>query len=74
MASSCLTLGIARLFANVRSAAQLDRKSIAAFRIAVGGVLIADAHFAAVIGFLFHQRDFPTKAPKIDQAVGLLIS
>ena len=50
MASSCLTLGIARLFANVRSAAQLDRKSIAAFRIAAGGVLIADA--------LLRSRDF----------------
>ena len=50
MASSSLPFGIARLFANVRSAAQLDRESIAAFRIAAGCVLVADA--------LLRSRDF----------------
>ena len=50
MASSFLPFGIARLFANVRSAAQLDRESIAAFRIAAGCVLVADA--------LLRSRDF----------------
>ena len=50
MASSSLRFGIARLFANVRSAAQLDRESIAAFRIAAGFVMVADA--------LLRSRDF----------------
>ena len=50
MASSSLPFGIARLFANVRSAAQLDRESIAAFRIAAGFVMVADA--------LLRSRDF----------------
>ena len=50
MASSSLPFGIARLFANVRSAAQLDRESIATFRIAAGCVLVADA--------LLRSRDF----------------
>ncbi len=43
MAPSALLFGIARLFANVRSAAQLDRESIVTFRIAAGCVLVADA-------------------------------
>ncbi|MDO7714886.1 MAG: hypothetical protein MUP93_08405, partial [Pirellulales bacterium] len=38
------------MFANVRSAAQLDRESIAAFRIAAGFVMVADA--------LLRSRDF----------------
>jgi len=50
MASSSLPFWIARLFANVRSAAQLDRESVAAFRIAAGCVLVADA--------LLRSRDF----------------
>jgi len=50
MASSSPPFGIARLFANVRSAAQLDRESVAAFRIAAGCVLVADA--------LLRSRDF----------------
>ena len=50
MASSSPPFGIARLFANVRSAAQLDRESIAAFRIAAGFVMVADA--------LLRSRDF----------------
>ncbi|MBL6710696.1 MAG: HTTM domain-containing protein [Planctomycetes bacterium] len=50
MASSSLPFGIARLFANVRSATQLDSESIAAFRIAAGCVLVADA--------LLRSRDF----------------
>ena len=50
MASSSLPFGITRLFTNARSAAQLDSESIAAFRIAAGCVLVADA--------LLRSRDF----------------
>ena len=57
MASSSLPFGIARLFANVRSAAQLDRESIAAFRIAAGCVLVADALLRSRDFWLFFSRE-----------------
>ena len=50
MASSYLTSVIARLSANARSATQLDRESLAAFRIAAGAILVADA--------ILRTRDF----------------
>ena len=43
MASSHLPSVIARLLASIRSATQLDRESLAAFRIAAGTILVADA-------------------------------
>ena len=57
MATSSLPFGIARLFANVRSAAQLDRESIAAFRIAAGCVLVADALLRSRDFWLFFSRE-----------------
>ena len=75
MASSYLPSVIARLLANIRPATQLDRESLAAFRIAAGTILVADAILRCRDFWLFFSPTgiFPPGNLLAYLAAGLLV-